>query len=444
MFKKVLRLLCSVTNKPTSSYAFLVENLPQVVFELNSEYQWILLNEAWEHLTGFPRTSCINKLYNQHFHPEDHDQLRNYLQRLHPQQTNNETIEARVLTQTGLLRRVEISAVLMISPDGQPLRIGSMTDITERVAEEELLHTNNRSLSGLLNDMSGMMYRCRNDRAWTMEYLSGGCQELTGCPQSEIINNAKRSWDSLIHPEDRDMVWAEVQSGLRDSHYFDITYRMFTIQGKAKWVWERGKGIFSTDGELLGLEGYITDITAEKLRNERLLNDILFDSSTGLIQLPLFWDRLSRAIGRYQTSPENQFSLLVIQLHKLIDALEHSDDEFGNQATLDLINRITKIVDHTDSVCNLKSDRYAILIERVHDELCIKSLAQEILETMRSPIQATDKTLFITCSIGCSSGNGVDDTIDSLMHNAIIAMDQAGAQGGSRFEFYDSNMTIRV
>jgi hypothetical protein len=26
----------------------------------------------------------------------------------------------------------------------------------------------------------------------------------------------------------------------------------------------------------------------------------------------------------------------------------------------------------------------------------------------------------------------------------VVAMDQAGAQGGSRFEFYDPEMTIRI
>lgn len=444
MLSKIFKQLTLPKENPESTYSFLLENLPHIVFQLDSEYRWVLLNKAWQQLSGRPTNSCIGEHYNQYFHPEDNDQIHAYFQSLHLHQTNNQTIEARVLAQNGTTRRVEISARLIVTPEGQPSRIGSMTDITERVAEEELLYANNRSLSGLLNDLSGMMYRCRNDKNWTMEYLSGGCQELTGCPPSDIINNVKRSWDSLIHSEDRDMVWAEVQSGLRDSHYFDITYRMFTIEGKKKWVWERGKGIFSADGELLRLEGYITDITAEKLRNERLLKNILYDSQTGLIQLPLFWDRLSRAIMRYRMSSNDQFSLLVIQMHKLIDTFEHSHDAFGKQVTLDLSNRMINIINDSDSISSLKSDRYAILIERRHDRDSLEALAQKILETIRTPIQSVDKTLFITCSIGCSSGSSTNDTIDSLMHKAVIAMDQAGAQGGSRFEFYDPEMTIRI
>ena len=102
-----------------------------------------------------------------------------------------------------------------------------------------------------------------------------------------------------------------------------------------------------------------------------------------------------------------------------------------------------EIINDSDSISRLKSDRYAILIERPHDRDSLEALAQKILETMRTPIQSADKTLFITCSIGCSNGIGINNTIDSLMHNAVIAMDQAGAQGGSRFEFYDPEMTIR-
>lgn len=415
----------------------LVENLPHIVFQLDTEYRWALLNKSWELVTGFPRKESIGLAYQDFIHPEDRDHLHDYLQSLQRRRKKTDAIEARLLTRDGKSRWTEVSAMQITDANGLPVRVGTIIDITERIAEEELLHAKHRSLSGLLNDLSGMVYRCRNDKLWTMEYLSGGCKDLTGYAPSDMINNSKLSWDSLIHPEDHDMVWAEVQSGVREARYFEMVYRMYTIDKKQKWVWERGKGIFSDDGELLGLEGYIIDITANKLRRDTLQNEQLYDPDTDLPHLPLFRDRLVRAIARFETAPDECFSLLMIQYHRLLDVFERYGETFENETTLAITAGLKGVVDKRDSITCIKPDRYAVLIERAHTPDCVRTLAQRLLEVARAPIQIDGKTHFLTCSIGGADGSYGNNTVDSVMRNALVAMDHAGAQGGSRFEVYD-------
>ncbi len=48
---------------------------------------------------------------------------------------------------------------------------------------------------------------------------------------------------------------------------FQDEYIIVTKDGETRWVWERGQGVFSEAGQLLFLEGFITDIT-EKRRAE--------------------------------------------------------------------------------------------------------------------------------------------------------------------------------
>ena len=416
-----------------------LENLPHIVFQMDTEYRWSQLNASWERITGFTLAHSVGKNYQEFIHPEDQEKVGDYIKNLHHQAEEKNPIEARIITHSGEPRWSEIYAVHINNTEGHPVCVGTMTDISERIAEEALLHASNRSLSAILNDLSGMVYRCRNDQWWTMEYLSGGCMQLSGYPPSAIVNNSKLSWDSLIHPDDHDMVWAEVQNGVRENRYYEINYRMLTADKKEKWLWERGKGIFSEDGDLLGLEGYIIDVTASKLQQDKISKSQLFDPVTELVSLPLFEDRLEQALERHQRETETSYSLLVIQFHRLLDALEKHGQAFEQFAVGVLADRLKSIADRSDSVCRLKADRYAILIERKHAQTAVVEMAKAILTAIREPIQTAETTHVLTCSIGFTHQHPDHRNFRQVMHEAFVASDSASAEGGSHYSAYDAS-----
>jgi PAS domain S-box-containing protein len=143
-------------------------------------------------------------------------------------------------------------------------------------AEEGLLYAvardvtdSKRSLDHLMNDLPGMVYRCRNDAAWTMDFVSGGCHELTGYGRDQLLGSESISFVSLIHPDDRDRVRNKVQQAVRDNREFELEYRIRTADRKEKVVWERGRAIGSRNGDVDALQGFITDITeSRRLRAE--------------------------------------------------------------------------------------------------------------------------------------------------------------------------------
>lgn len=141
---------------------------------------------------------------------------------------------------------------------------GFARDVTEHRRAEQALRENQRMLATLLSNLPGLVYRCRNDRDWTMEFVSEGCRELTGYAAEDLVDNRKISYAQIIHPADQQRIWDDVQAGLRERMPFEFTYRIRTAGGVEKWVWEHGQGIFSADGTLEALEGFSTDITARR------------------------------------------------------------------------------------------------------------------------------------------------------------------------------------
>ncbi|MCX6287702.1 MAG: PAS domain S-box protein [Bacteroidetes bacterium] len=131
--------------------------------------------------------------------------------------------------------------------------------------------------TGLLDNLPGIVYRCRNDRNWTMEFISDGCFELTGYQVIDLLNNEKLSYNDIILPEDQDVVWKFVEKGIQSRKSYTLEYRIKTADGKIKWLWEKGKAIYSADGEVQYLEGFINDITEQK--HSELLQHVVFELS---------------------------------------------------------------------------------------------------------------------------------------------------------------------
>ena len=127
---------------------------------------------------------------------------------------------------------------------------------------EDALKETERAFRTVLDNLPGFAYRCRNEPTWPTELLSEGFEALTGYPAAELLEG-RVTYASLIHPEDRDRVWADVQKGLAPGRRFQSTYRMLTRSGD-KWVWEQGQGVWAADGALVALEGLVLDVSGQK------------------------------------------------------------------------------------------------------------------------------------------------------------------------------------
>jgi PAS domain S-box-containing protein len=144
-------------------------------------------------------------------------------------------------------------------------------------------------LESLIAHLPGAVYRCRNDRDWTMEFISDGCRGLTGYEPGDIVGNALVSYGrDIVHPEDQQAGWETVQSAIAAGRSFQLVYRVVTRSGEVRWVRERGHPVLGTDGDVEALEGLIVDITdqvavqAELERSRRLLDTVVNTIQVGV------------------------------------------------------------------------------------------------------------------------------------------------------------------
>lgn len=150
-----------------------------------------------------------------------------------------------------------------------------------------------RMLNMLLDNLDGMVYRCRNDSEWTMEFVSEGCLRLTGYASSDLLHNAQTSFEQVTHPDDRDYVRDCIQTAVAQRARFELEYRILRADGSTRWVWERGTGVFDAQGELQYIEGFISDVTERRSMEdaardaERRYRSIFEHATEGIFQSSL-------------------------------------------------------------------------------------------------------------------------------------------------------------
>lgn len=148
-------------------------------------------------------------------------------------------------------------------------RLVLLIDITESLIAKEKIRVNERHTARLINNLPGMVYRCALDEDYTMNYISNGCTSITGYTPEDFMTK-KIAYIDLILPEYQDLIWEKWQEVIKGKLVFEEEYPIKTHSGEIKWIWERGGGVFDQNGELEFLEGYLEDITTNKLAEEKL------------------------------------------------------------------------------------------------------------------------------------------------------------------------------
>lgn len=152
-------------------------------------------------------------------------------------------------------------------------RLVLLINVTEKLRIERTLHASEKTLSNLIDNLPGTIYRCAYDKDFTLIYISEACKRITGYTSEEFKSNSITFFD-LIIPEYQQMINDEWEKVISEKTVFEKEYEIKTASGDIKWIWERGRCHFGPDNEILYLEGYIEDIDTRK-QDEKDLNKLL-------------------------------------------------------------------------------------------------------------------------------------------------------------------------
>jgi len=256
-------------------YRTLVENLNEAVMLVDLDDRVLFVNNKFTELLEYSPDEIIGKIGYEILLPKEKQNL--IISAIEERKKGlSGQYEVSFVKKNGDLRHFLVNGSPVYNAEGKLTgSLGALTDITEMKQAEELQIELHRKLKTLIGNLTGIAYRCKNDKDWTMEYISEGCNKITGYTAEEFIDNKELSFNDIIHPDYKTYLWDTWQKFLSEKKHIVVEYPIITKHEGIKWVWEQGCGIFSENGELQALEGFITDITDRK-RAEKV-QEILYN-----------------------------------------------------------------------------------------------------------------------------------------------------------------------
>lgn len=312
-------------------------------------------------------------------------------------------------------------------------------EISQRVKAEKDLREHELTLSNLIGNLPGMVYRCALDKNYTMNFISEACVRITGFAPQDFIIHKTITFNDLIFPEYRQPIWEKWQQMLKDKSIFEFEYRIKTASGETKWVWERGRCVFDEKDELKFLEGYIEDITEKKINETELilakdkaeeserLKSVFLANISHEIRTPMNGILgFAELLKEPDLSPENQqefISIIEVNLYRMLNIIS------------DLIE-ISKI-EAGEMVLSIKTTNINTLVHDLHKKYGKKLDAKNI--HLESHCGLTDAESNIK-----TDGAKLNQVINNLIKNAFKFTEEGSISFGykkknSALEFFVSD-----
>ena len=269
--------------------------------------------------------------------------------------------------------------------------------------------------------------------------------EITGYTTAEVLGKTPGIMDSDLHPAE---FYAEIKN---------------TAQHKGTWqgeVYDRRKNgeiypTFLTVTSVKTEQGIIShyivahiDNSKNKAAAEKIERLAFYDPLTNLPNRRLLQDRLKQAlVSSHRTNRKG--ALLFIDMDNFKTLNDSHGHDMGDLLLQQVAERLNGCIRENDTVARLGGDEFVVMLEELSEHTLdaasqAETIGHKILTLLNQAFQLNNYHYICTPSIGATLFYEAEQTLDTVLKQADIAMYQAKASGRNRLCFFDPQMQINL
>jgi len=433
--------------KAEKEIGYLKERL-EMAIEANRDvvWDWDLVSNAlyvsprWKEIIGHDnrKTPYEIKIWRRYLHPEDRKKVfqdindtiagkTDYLDNIH-----------RIQHHDGHWLWIHIQGKVLFDKEGRALRmIGTHRNITSKkrlqlkIAQQaQMIEQIHESI--ISTDLEG-----------TILTWNRGSERLFNYRAEEAIGH---NITMLFHTKDHQSVHQTIEI-LKEKGEYHIEATLLKKSHDIIIADLSTSLLRDEKGEMMGMIGYVQDITARKKAQDALLKqkELLHhqanhDSLTRLPNRLYFQNRLEASIQRAKRN-HTKMALFFIDLDHFKEINDSLGHDVGDEVLKEVSSKLQTLIRETDTLARLGGDEFTIILEAIEKSSDVSQFATKIIALLSSVMKIGAHELYVSSSIGIGIYPDDGTTTKDLLKYADAAMYKAKEQGRSNFQFYDPALT---
>ncbi len=245
--------------------------------------------------------------------------------------------------------------------------------------------------------------------------------------QSFIQLIAGRQWDSGKFSQSlQDLV-----SQIDQQQPFSNLLVQVDQAGGRRWWKLSGTPTQNSHGQFSGYRGVGSDVTEQREAEERIAYQAQYDGLTGLPNRSMIIESLATALVEARRWHGNcAFLMIDLDRFKAVnDSLGHAT---GDRLLVQVAERLRDVVGDAGQCGRLGGDEFATVLYDIKERQDVSVIAEAIIEQISRPFEVDGYMLTIGASVGSAIGPKDGDAVETLMHNADLALYEMkrGGRGG--------------
>ncbi|MFT4564344.1 MAG: diguanylate cyclase (GGDEF)-like protein/PAS domain S-box-containing protein, partial [Gammaproteobacteria bacterium] len=414
-------------------YRTIYDNMPAMICMIDDAHNILDVNDAWAIATGFNHHGMLGSKFTNYLSASSAKEFS----ALHHSNDTTAVIEypdLNVVCKNLSTIKVAYKAVRVTSPEGLPVIMTVLEDITDRVAAQQQLNL----AATAFETHEALVIRDADKRILR---VNKAFKNITGYTDKDLLGTTPGdlgSGDKLV-PEIAE-IWASVdRTGQWDGERVD-----YRGDGSAFSAWQTITAVTDHKGKITHYVENFTDVSELKQALADAERLALFDPLTELPNRRYLAEHLEASISssrRHGTTGALLF-IDLDQFKNINDSLGHA---VGDGLLVQVAQRLSSIVRTEDTIARLGGDEFVVILSELGKEAdkCVdqsRRVADKIHTELGRAYRVDGHQLNITPTIGVTMFPEGGKTADAILQEADSAMYQGKADGRNVTKFFHPSM----
>ncbi|WP_313118140.1 sensor domain-containing diguanylate cyclase [Ectopseudomonas guguanensis] len=397
-------------------------------------------SSSWKALLGYAEHEIGNRIEESYtrVHPADLDYVKATIQAHLDQRTAAYEVEHRLRCRDGQYKWVcSRGKVVERDKHGKPLRmIGTTTDITAMRRLSEQVQQTAALMTDLTNEIPGMVFQYRRQPGGesSFTYVSAGAQAICGLSAMQLMDDAQ-ALTAIVHPDDRMAFIDSFELSAKELTPWHLEFRIQVAGRDITWCLGEARPRREEGGGVIW-HGVMTDVTERKQIEAELQAFATTDFLTQLANRRHFMHQLEAELARLRRNPEQSAAILMFDLDYFKAINDRWGHNVGDQALRHFAAILSSQLRKTDTAGRLGGEEFAVVLSEANLDKAMHFATRIQNQLTRTPIEHAGEQIYLAVSVGISSLNASDASVEAALSRSDIALYCAKRGGRNRIEHH--------